>query len=887
MALLGIGPGMPPSLAPFFSEAARQLGWILIGTAGPDPSSPGMQEAREKGLETLTEPHNVFHLPNLDLLIVCDDDPDLLARLDRDRPERVGLMDLTAALKLLGRSAKPGHEEVLEAKSLLNRLSDPICVIGPGHEIHLANQAFDLLFAGPGKPPNTGRTCYEIFHERSDPCPALECPLEQGPASGEGTAFREYRYLDRGTERHFEAAFRLIPAPAGKAARFLVSMRDVTARKSLENELERSRTRYAKLLEHAREGIAMLDPQGRIQECNLSLCRMLGYPREELRSRNIGELARDASRKILENHLKDLQLMGSVTVEMEFLRRGERPLPVEADIIWLQDENVFLLMMRDITARKRLEASRKLYSEKLEAQVEERTRALQASQQQTLRQKQYAEGIIEGSPLPVLVLDRNHRITFWNRACEALTGFSGEEMIGTDRQWEPFYPEPRPTLADLIIEDDRESIQRLYAPHNLRRNPLIDGAWEAEAFFDRVVDEGVHIFFTAAPIRDNQGETQGAIVTFQDVSERVGMTREIERREAFVQNLVHNSIDGIIATNPEGTIVIFNRGASKILGYEPEEIVGRLSYQDILPKGTISNVLRAFYGGQYGPPGKLIHMESELLNRDGEAIPVRLSGTLLYENGNETGSVVFVQDLREIQRLQKEKQQAERMAAVGKTVAGLAHYIKNILNGLRGGGYVINSAIEKGNLALISQGWDMVERNVDQISTIVLDMLTYSTDRKPRYEDVDPNELVEEVLELMEQRAKAANVQLKKDLTPDLPPVPMDRTGIHRALLNLVSNAIDACTLEGIMESKGAVRVRTDRPEGWGVRFEVQDNGTGIRQETRDRLFSDFFTTKGYKGTGLGLPVTQKVVKEHGGELTFESEANQGTTFTLLLPDRK
>jgi signal transduction histidine kinase len=115
----------------------------------------------------------------------------------------------------------------------------------------------------------------------------------------------------------------------------------------------------------------------------------------------------------------------------------------------------------------------------------------------------------------------------------------------------------------------------------------------------------------------------------------------------------------------------------------------------------------------------------------------------------------------------------------------------------------------------------------------------------------------------------------------------MDRTGIHRALLNLVSNAIDACTLEGIMESNGAVHVRTDRPEEWGVRFEVQDNGTGIQQETRDRLFSDFFTTKGYKGTGLGLPVTHKVVKEHGGEITFESEPNQGTTFTLLLPDRK
>ena len=363
-------------------------------------------------------------------------------------------MDFRAAMQLLVPDAKAGPDAVFEGRGLLNRLSDPICIIGPGHEIHLANHAFAMLFAGPGKAPLTGRPCYEVFHDRANPCPAHECPLEQGPASGGGTGFREYRHRDRDTERCFEAAFRPIPGTTGKTARFLVSMRDVTARKGLENELERSRTRYRQLFEHAREGIALVEPQGLIQECNPSLCHMLGYPQNELLSQKVWELARDESRKILKSHMEDLRLMGSVAVEMDFLRRGGRPLPVEADIIWLPDEGMFLLMMRDITVRKRLEASRKLYSEKLEAQVEKRTRELQVSQQQTVR------------------------------------------------------------------------------------------------------------------------------------------------REAFVQNLVHNSIDGIIATNPEGTIVIFNRGASRILGYEPEEIVGRLSYQDILSKATTRNVLRAFYGEQ-------------------------------------------------------------------------------------------------------------------------------------------------------------------------------------------------------------------------------------------------------------------------------------------------
>ncbi|MCF8062940.1 MAG: PAS domain S-box protein, partial [Deltaproteobacteria bacterium] len=680
------------------------------------------------------------------------------------------------------------------------------------------------------------------------------------------------------------AAFSPIRDGSGEPDRFLVSMRDVTARVELESELERSRSRYLQLFEHAREGICLFDASGRILESNTSLCHLLGYLRDDLLAMKVSDLAERESAKILAHHLADLRILDAVTVEMAFLRKGGRSIPVEADIVWLSEECIFLLMVRDRTARKRLEESRRLYSEKLKAEVEERTRELRSSQLETVLQKQYAEGIIQGTPVPMLVLDRNHRITFWNKACEALTGFTSDEMIGTDRQWEPFYPEPRPTMADLIIEDDPDAIERLYGSTGLRRIPLIDGAWEAEDYFPHIGAEGAHIYCTAAPIRDDNGEIQGAIVTYQDVSDRVNMTREIERREAFVQNLVHNSIDGIIATNPEGIIVIFNRGASRILGYDPAEVLGRLNYQDILSRETGRDVVSAFYGVRYGPPGKLLNMESELLNREGEAIPVRLSGTLLYEEGKEVGSVVFVQDLREIQRLQKEKESAERMAAVGKTVAGLAHYIKNILNGLKGGGYVINSALRRGDIPLVAKGWSMVERNIDQISHIVLDMLTYSTDRRPRYEPVDPNELTMEVLDLMKERAKLANVQLESDLEPNPRPVPMDRTGVHRALLNLISNAIDACTLEGIMESNGRVHVRVDCPPGWGVRFTVSDNGTRNEQPTHQRLFSDFFTTKGYKGTGLGLPVTRKIVQEHGGRLDFESEPGRGSTFTILLP---
>ena len=511
------------------------------------------------------------------------------------------------------------------------------------------------------------------------------------------------------------------------------------------------------------------------------------------------------------------------------------------------------------------------------------TRELKASEEETRRQKRTAEGIIYGSPIPMFVLDKDHKIIYWNKAVEKLTGFRSEEMIGTDRQWEPFYPYKRPVLADLILDDDQETIKKLYEHMNVRKSPVVEGAYEAEHFFPQLGEEGTHLYLNAAPIKDDSGNIQGAIITYQDFTEREKMLGEIKRRETFVQNLIHHSIDGIIATESKGTIVIFNQGAVEILGYRPEEIIGRMTYPEILSEETGCAVRDAFYGNEYGPTGKIINMEGELLNKANEEIPVRLSGTLIFEQEREVGSVVFIQDLREIHRLQEAKEQSERMAAIGRTVAGVAHYIKNILTGLKGGAYVINSAMSKKDLELIGKGWDMVERNIDQIAHIVTDMLIYSTERKPDYRTVDPNKLITEILELVEERARRAGVTLVRELQPGLGMVNMDRTGIHRCLLNLVSNAIDACTLEGIINGKGVVTVKTDSPAGLGVRFRVSDNGTGMDEETKERLFKDFFTTKGYKGTGLGLPVTQKIVKEHGGELSFESRAGHGTTFTLML----
>ncbi len=899
VAIVGGGPGCLAIIDMISRDRFRQLHMNLVGIADIDPTAPAIKKARVLGVHTTQDYRDLFRLRDLDLVIELTGIPRLSEAIQREKPDRVQLMDHRVArlfwdllhLEDEKRAVEKAGEERLKAErdqtaSILNNFTSALLVLTSDLLILNANETFLSQFQLARKEV-IGRKCHDVLFDRSQPCEKPACPFSDIPMGNLQSGNTEYHFSRNGAPVTYEADYKRLGSVEDREVLWLITLKDITARKKLELDLERSRKKYRNLFHNAREGLAFFDDKGKILEVNFALAHMLDYTTDKLETMRISDFAVDFSKSILEDHLEDLRTLGFVSVEMRLETNDGKPLPAECQIRWVEEDGQFQMIVRDLSLKKRLEESQRLSSEKLEKEVEERTRELSISEMEARRQKKTAEGILYGTPIPMFVLDRDHKIVYWNRACEHLTGFSREEMIGTDEQWKPFFPHKRPVLADLVIDGDLEGIEDLYRGMNLRRSTMVEGAYEAEHFFPLLGKKGTHLYFNAAPIRDDAGKVQGSIVTYQDFSERVRMTEEIKRREAFVQNLIMNSIDGIMATDARGKMIIFNRGASEILGYAPEDVIGRMSYPEILPGEAAIAVRRAFYGDQYGPPGKIINLEMSAVGKEGVAIPLRLSGTLLYEEDREVGSVVFVQDLREIRRLRKEKEQAQRMAAIGRTVAGLAHYIKNILNGLRGGAYVIDSAMDKQDVNLMRKGWKMVERNIESISNIVMDMLIYSSERKPHYEQIDPNEPVREVLELMEERAGLSGVVFRPELDERLRKVPMDKTAIHRCLLNLVSNAIDACTLEGIVGGNGVVTVRTDQPDGWGVRFAVMDNGTGIDHEIQGRLFKDFYTTKGYKGTGLGLPVTEKIVKEHGGELSFETEQGKGTTFTLLLPEKR
>jgi signal transduction histidine kinase len=241
--------------------------------------------------------------------------------------------------------------------------------------------------------------------------------------------------------------------------------------------------------------------------------------------------------------------------------------------------------------------------------------------------------------------------------------------------------------------------------------------------------------------------------------------------------------------------------------------------------------------------------------------------------------------------------QAERLAAVGQTIASLSHHIKNILQGVRGGSYLIElgmkdhaRAVTDGHVdvegaekavATMRKGWNIVERNQERISALVMDMLTFSKEREPVPEPANLNEVTGDVIELVKARAKEEKIEFRWEPALTMPTLMFDPEAMHRAILNVVSNAIDAC--HDCDQACVKVSTQYDHEERM-ARVRVADNGTGIEKDDMEKIFSVFVSRKGGRGTGLGLPVSQKILQEHGGRIRVESQPGQGSCFTLEFP---
>jgi signal transduction histidine kinase len=279
--------------------------------------------------------------------------------------------------------------------------------------------------------------------------------------------------------------------------------------------------------------------------------------------------------------------------------------------------------------------------------------------------------------------------------------------------------------------------------------------------------------------------------------------------------------------------------------------------------------------------GQVYSSEETLITRDGRRISAVVYTQPILDDAGEITSVMEVfTDITEIKKLQRQ------LALMGRAVAGMAHRVKNILMGLEGGIFVVNEGLESGDQEGISEGWEMVERNVELVSRIVKDLLYCAKERTPEFQpDVCPEEVVLEVWRLFANRLAKEGIQLEVHLEEPYHTGHFDADGLHNLLCNLIANAVDACRFDPAEDKDGHTITMSCRANGDGTTvFQVSDDGPGISEDVNAKVFEDFFSTKGTEGTGIGLLVAQKVAEDHGGKVTFSSKPGRGTTFTVTLP---
>jgi len=353
------------------------------------------------------------------------------------------------------------------------------------------------------------------------------------------------------------------------------------------------------------------------------------------------------------------------------------------------------------------------------------------------------------------------------------------------------------------------------------------------------------------------------------------------RRMQELESIINDSADAIITVDAEKRIRSWNRAAEQVFGWTAAEIIGqpieRLIPEELLAAGELAQIDQ-----RLASHGRL-HMETTRLARDGRRVPVELSVSVLRDpQGQPIGRCVILHDITERKRLEEAKLQAERLAVVGAMSAKLAHEIRNPLSSI-----TLNLALVGDEAAALAEAEpaataemrsliSAIEAEVRRIQRVTEDYLQFAKMPKPRRDHVALNELLTQGLSFLQSSFDNARITVQRRLDPLLPPVHGDEAQLWQAILNLIRNAIEA------MPHGGTLTLTTARKDT-RVFLAVADTGKGMSAEEQQQLYKPFYSTKP-SGTGLGLPLTQQIITEHGGRIHCQSAPNRGTTFLIELP---
>jgi PAS domain S-box-containing protein len=357
-----------------------------------------------------------------------------------------------------------------------------------------------------------------------------------------------------------------------------------------------------------------------------------------------------------------------------------------------------------------------------------------------------------------------------------------------------------------------------------------------------------------------------------------GMWWQIKRKraeEALTAErklLIHTCMDGILAHDKAGTIFIFNDTAARILGYAPEEVIGKMSIRELYAPGEAQEIDTKMHESAFGGVGIIENYETLVRHKDGTMIPIWLSAQVFHEDDRELGVIGHFRDLRERKRMEEELVRSERLAALGNMASHISHEIKNPLIVI--GGFA--RQILKDTTPDPQANREKLQIIVDEVKRLedfLVEVGGYAKISEPHLQAGDFNALIQELGQRLGPSLQESGIQLVMDLDPNLPQIQFDPGHMRQALLNIAKNGIEA------MAAGGTLTI-SSRRQGEEIVVELADTGEGIPPEALEKIFQPFYSTKD-KGSGLGLAITQKIIEAHHGKIAIESEPGKGTRVLL------
>ncbi|MBW2623284.1 MAG: PAS domain S-box protein, partial [Deltaproteobacteria bacterium] len=566
---------------------------------------------------------------------------------------------------------------------------------------------------------------------------------------------------------------------------------------------------------------------------------MLGYTQEEVLGMDVEKLYHESEERwALMRHVQD---MGSISnYEVQLIHKNGHLLDISLTLSQLKDNQGRVIgtvgISKDITPQK---------------EQEEKLRLQRIELQET---RDYLANILENTEDMIVTTDLDTKIVSFNHGGKIILGYEPDEVIG--RSAEMFYPGP---------EERRALIRRV-----MREGSVSD----YETQLSHKDGHPVDINLTLSQLKDNEGRVIGTVGISKDITRHKTLEKELMQSNWRFRQFIDLAHDMIVIKDLEGRYLVINPRAAELFGMKAEDCVGKTDFE-LLPHDLAVILTRK--DREAMEKGEYTNLEEALVINDEKRFFNTVRFPLLDYKGDRMGICAISREITEQKDLQQAIIQSEKMAAVGKLAASIAHEINNPMTGILTFAEELKSEADPSDPRF--EDYETIVREALRCRGIVRDLLDYARLEEPERQSININLIIERSITLVRQQALFHDVKFTLDLGKALPDLEIDPNQMQQVFLNLIINAGEA------MDNSGTIFIQSRITSNQrSVQATVKDEGHGIPGGNLSRIFDPFYSTKGQKGNGLGLSVVQTIIEQHEGNISVASQVGEGTTFSVLLP---